>query len=557
MATAIPLTRAICLAATVFLFGAGCATKSRYAGIDGDAAATRERLAVAEAAIAEAKRLRSTDVRRAIGFYLTVAQECLPLVIESGGASRAGDYYNEACAEIAQLVHRIGPGAPGLGLRCPGAGGEYRLLLAEGKKYAELARYNSLQPSKSSRLKRKSRKSAGQTGVGGALTGTIKADGAGSGGGLSPEGMAVPVGSIVTFPGEGEALLQLFLVGREDDVDLLGRQIKLAADFSAALSTLGPQRRPEKTKWGAMLHPEQFEHRQGLHLTEPFSATKIPVVLVHGFFSSPRTWRRSYLALIKDEQIRENYQFWIFEYPSGYGLARSMRSLRRALEEALDKHDPQRVTPASKDMVMVGHSMGGLLASAMIRSSGDQVWDAMFQRPIDELEVSEKTREELRELTYFRARPEISRVIFIATPHRGSRMTVKPLGRLAGALIEIPANLIRLQPPGLIENLRNDKDIWFAENDTSIETMQPNSWQLELLRGLPMKKGVTYHSIIGDRGKGSGPKCSDGIVAYTSTHIEGAASEVLVPSGHLAQKHPKGHAEIIRILREHLRSVGR
>ena len=555
MAAAIPFVRAICLVATVLLFGAGCATQGRYTG--GDAAATKERLAVAEAALAEAKRLRSSDVRRAVGFYLTAAQECLPLVIEGGEDSRAGTYYNEACAEITRLVHGLGSGVSGLGLRCPGAGKEYRLVLAEGKKFAELNRYNTLRSSKSSRLKRKSRKSLGQTGVGGALVGTIKPNGSGLRGGISPEGMVVPLASIVTFPGEGEALLQVFLVGREDDVDLLGRQLKLAADFSAPLSTLGPQRRPEKTKWGATLHPEQFEHRKGLHLTEPFSATKIPVVLVHGFFSSPRTWRRSYLALIKDEQIRENYQFWIFEYPSGYGLARNMRSLRRALDETLDQYDPGRTTPVSKQMVMVGHSMGGLLASAMIRSSGDEVWDAMFQSPIDQLDVSAETREELRELTYFTARPEISRVIFIATPHRGSRMTVKPLGRLAGALIEIPANLIRLQPPGLIENLRNGKDIWFAENDTSIETMRPNSWQLELLRSLPMKKGVTYHSIIGDRGKGPGPKCSDGIVDYTSTHIDGAASELLVPSGHLAQKNPKGHAEIIRILREHLRSVGR
>jgi hypothetical protein len=58
------------------------------------------------------------------------------------------------------------------------------------------------------------------------------------------------------------------------------------------------------------------------------------------------------------------------------------------------------------------------------------------------------------------------------------------------------------------------------------------------------------HSIIGDRGK-AGPLelSSDGVVRYTSSHIDAAASEKIVPAGHGAFRHPEAIAEIRRVLK--------
>jgi hypothetical protein len=69
---------------------------------------------------------------------------------------------------------------------------------------------------------------------------------------------------------------------------------------------------------------------------------------------------------------------------------------------------------------------------------------------------------------------------------------------------------------------------------------------------------VPFHSLIGDRGKGGfldhrKPTSSDGVVPYWSSHLQGARSEKIIPSGHWTQVHPLGMAEIRRILLEHLR----
>ena len=69
---------------------------------------------------------------------------------------------------------------------------------------------------------------------------------------------------------------------------------------------------------------------------------------------------------------------------------------------------------------------------------------------------------------------------------------------------------------------------------------------------LPLARGIPCHSIIGDRGRGDTPNSSDGVVPYWSSHLAGAASEKIVPSGHGANQTPQAIAEVIRILKQHL-----
>lgn len=90
----------------------------------------------------------------------------------------------------------------------------------------------------------------------------------------------------------------------------------------------------------------------------------------------------------------------------------------------------------------------------------------------------------------------------------------------------------------------------------SIDTLSPNDPFVKIMNALPLAKGVPYHSIIGDRGRGDTPNSSDGVVPYWSSHVGGAKSEKIVPSGHGANQHPKGIAEVVRILKEHIESKG-
>jgi hypothetical protein len=90
----------------------------------------------------------------------------------------------------------------------------------------------------------------------------------------------------------------------------------------------------------------------------------------------------------------------------------------------------------------------------------------------------------------------------------------------------------------------------------SIDTLSPNDPFVKIINTLPLAKGVPYHSIIGDRGRGDTPNSSDGVVPYWSSHVSGAKSEKIVPSAHSANQTAEGIAEVIRILKEHSQRQG-
>src|SRR5437867_6587229 len=82
----------------------------------------------------------------------------------------------------------------------------------------------------------------------------------------------------------------------------------------------------------------------------------------------------------------------------------------------------------------------------------------------------------------------------------------------------------------------------------SVDTLAPNNRFVMAINKMPITKQIPYHSIIGDRGRGDSPNSSDGVVAYWSSHLEGAKSERIVPSGHGSPLNPQAIAEVHRIL---------
>ena len=88
----------------------------------------------------------------------------------------------------------------------------------------------------------------------------------------------------------------------------------------------------------------------------------------------------------------------------------------------------------------------------------------------------------------------------------------------------------------------------------SIDTLAPSNRFVKSINTIPMTEGIPYHSIMGDRGRGDTPNSSDGVVPYWSSHLEGAQSELIVPSDHGAHQHPQTIQEVHRILKLHARS---
>jgi pimeloyl-ACP methyl ester carboxylesterase len=290
----------------------------------------------------------------------------------------------------------------------------------------------------------------------------------------------------------------------------------------------------------------------GLSLLRPYERGRIPVVFIHGLWSNPCSWSQMIESLEADASLRDRYQYWTFGYSTGDPIPYSASLLRHNLDEVRRRFDPDGSDGALDRMVIVGHSMGGLLTKMMIQESGTRMWQVVSGRPVDELVGEPEDRDFLRSALIFKPRREVRRVVFIATPHRGSRVDQGPLEHLGARLIRLPDPL-RASYNRLIARNRPD---FFTERfrkglPTSVDELE---WQSPILMGLEalgLPSTIKAHSIIADRRDPPAAGGTDGMVPYDSAHIDGAASELLVSSGHLCQDRPAVIGEVRRILVEH------
>jgi pimeloyl-ACP methyl ester carboxylesterase len=289
----------------------------------------------------------------------------------------------------------------------------------------------------------------------------------------------------------------------------------------------------------------------GLSLLHPHARGKVPVVFIHGLWSNPCSWHRMIGELSADPGLAARYQFWTFGYSTGDPLPRSAVLLRHDLDEVRRKLDPGRSDPAFDRMILVGHSMGGLLTKMMVVETGDRLWRVVSDRPFVELASEPEDRDLFHNALFFGPRPEVRRVVLIATPHRGSHLDHGSLRHIGTRLVRLPdplraahGRIIARNPPAFF------KEHFRKGLPTSIDELEWGSPILTGLHDLAPVPAVKVHSIIAVRPETARRERSDGLVAYDSAHLEGAASERVVAAGHLCQDHPDVIAEVRRILLE-------
>jgi pimeloyl-ACP methyl ester carboxylesterase len=338
----------------------------------------------------------------------------------------------------------------------------------------------------------------------------------------------------------------------QERITLDGHTYPVAADFSAPIAVALVTERPEKLGLIRMLRPEKYAETARLARLQAYDPTRIPVLFVHGLQDTPASWAPMINRLRGDREIRRNYQFWVFSYPSGYPYPYSASLLRRDLDSV------KRAFPKTKRMVLVGHSMGGMISRLMITDSGDKIWRDLFGKPPAQTELPASTRKLLEESLIFAHRPEVARVIFISTPQRGADMAKNSIGRIGSSLIRTPIFLAAIPFATLQAAMTVDPGaLQLKRMPNSIDTLAPSNRFVQSVNRIPIKRGIPYHSIIGDRGKGDTPNSSDGVVAYWSSHVEGAQSELIVPSNHSAPLNPQAIAEVARILKLNLGTRGK
>jgi pimeloyl-ACP methyl ester carboxylesterase len=290
----------------------------------------------------------------------------------------------------------------------------------------------------------------------------------------------------------------------------------------------------------------------GVSLLRPYARGKIPVLFIHGLWSNPLSWSRMIESLEADRALDDRYQFWTFGYSTGDPIPYSASLLRRDLDEVRRKFDPDGSDKAFDKMVVVGHSMGGLLTKMMVLESGTRLWQVICDRPFDELAGDPADREVLRRVVIFKPRPEVRRVVFISTPHRGSRLDRGGLEHLGSRLVRLPDPLRASYGRLMARNGPEFFKPYFRKGlPTSVDELE---WQSPFLMGLDAVErapSIEAHSIIADRRDPPRAGGTDGLVPYESAHLDGTASEFLVSSGHLCQDNPAVIREVRRILVEH------
>jgi hypothetical protein len=279
---------------------------------------------------------------------------------------------------------------------------------------------------------------------------------------------------------------------------------------------------------------------------------KIPVVFVHGLISDTNDWRFLHSALLTDPEIRRRYQFWAFSYPTSMAVPWSSTILRRELNRVQAQLNPGGHYAPLNHMVLIGHSMGGLLSRLQVSQSGEGIYRQYFTRPVDRLRLSAKDRSMVRDMFYFAPNPRVDEVIFICTPHQGSGLATNWVGRIGRALAQLPLTIIKESTNILTLNADALAADTSVKPGTSIDSLSPGGKFARTLKEMPMSPRVAKYSIIGNRGK-SGPlaQSSDGVVPYWSSHLDGVP-ETIIPSDHSGPGCPQCALKVTALLHQQI-----
>ncbi len=345
---------------------------------------------------------------------------------------------------------------------------------------------------------------------------------------------------------------------RDSESIMVGTEpLPLETDLSTPLARFLSNPNLEDVSTFALLWPDRATDLRGLYMVQPYDPDRIPVLMVHGLWSSPMTWMEMFNDLQSDPVLRKHYQFWFYLYPTGEPVPFSLADLRDELNELRQRCDPQQENENLRRMVLVGHSMGGLLSYLMTVDSGDRLWKSVSGVPVAELSSDRRTTNEIRRVFFFRSDPDVDRIVTIASPFRGSSYANRVTRWLGRTLISLPGRT--LEVTRLLTGLQEQRGADWKQilaPQTSLDSLARRSAVVRLISETSVPDDIAHHNIVGVC-RGWSPKWwTDGIVTYRSAHRADADSEKIVRAGHShVHRHPDAIEEVRAILHEHLRTT--
>lgn len=376
----------------------------------------------------------------------------------------------------------------------------------------------------------------------------------------SPEGNPLHSGRFQDFTAwiepkaeEGHRSARLVLADSRvvDAIPVGERRIPLASDTSAAYAWAIQRSKLERSGLWALAGSKKISRRAGLYMLEDYDPGKRPLVMIHGLGSQPLIWSQLSNTLWGDEDLRSRFQVWQVIHETDAPVLAARRRVERYLDELWEGIDPHGTARASSGTVVIGHSLGGVIARLLCSASGDALWNAAFTRPLAALDAEDADRLVLSRIFHFRAYPGITRAIYLAAPHHGSPAAAGVAGRFLSELIggrsdEVHVlRRVALANPGAVHPAL--RDAFEQGRLNSIGTLQPEHPMRRAVESIMPESGIPYHTVAGVL-----PNrriATDGVVPLDSALLPGASSSMVVRSGHRLAANRRVIAEIVRILR--------
>jgi pimeloyl-ACP methyl ester carboxylesterase len=315
----------------------------------------------------------------------------------------------------------------------------------------------------------------------------------------------------------------------------------------------------DKASWAGFINPHRMtSHSDGIYLIERYDPNRIPLLMIHGLRSNPLTWEPLTRAVLSTPDLHQRFQVWHAFYPTGLPPFYTGSRIRAVLNEVLLHFDPEGDDLASRQMAVIGHSMGAVISHMLVSDDNGALWQATFLVPPSELQVNESRRAEMMEIFSIRHESQIGFVAFIAAPHRGSETADSLIGRMGSSVVTLPdrfTSLFRKDESYLAQTTEDMRPYLRQGGPDSIRVLSPDHPLLKILVEIPVACGVEHVSIIGVK---EGPDCirrpkceaTDGVVTYNSSRFSPPEDELIIKAGHDVHRHPEAIVFILNRLRQ-------
>lgn len=426
-------------------------------------------------------------------------------------------------------------------------------------------------------------------------------------------GLIIPDGkSVLDVLGSRQLDIHLYNPYRSESVNILGDDYQLAANFSAGYGLWLAENQLDGVGYLNLLTRRQEATLPKLFMLEPYDPNKRVLVMIHGLASSPATWVNLTNDIFNDDQLRDNYQVWQIFYPTNLPILENRYQIQKLLTATYAQTDPSGQNRASKNSVIISHSMGAIITRMML--SDDNLANKLSKLEDQDLLTNANKREIAKSLTQafsgdelsrrfkLQTLPQVDTAVFLSAPFQGTDYADRWFTRALRRIIYLPLSVVKTVTDNLAtiatqgELANNPLGALYLQNGAS--QLSNKSSFIQLTKDITINKRITFHSIIAnndsDITKGlaqmqpNGAKIdlskaaatdnedikdeplvaavtvnedisqalterlSDGIVPYTSAHLEGAATETVISGGHSIQSNPQTILTLKRILHRQL-----